>query len=106
MYEVRLFVAIQPRLQLRDSEGRLLEVGGDIVPPAQLVQQELLPLSFSIFDTSVVDLRPDPHGSASLWVPGSESTSNKNPHPDQHQSDADPQHCLIVFTHGVLAFNP
>jgi hypothetical protein len=70
MHEIRLFVAIQPRLQLRDSEGRLLEVGGDIVPPAQLVQQELLPLSFSIFDTSVVDLRTDPHGSAygSAWI--------------------------------------
>ncbi len=51
MYEVRLFGAVQPRLQLRDSEGRLLEVGADIVPPAQLVQQELLPLSFTIFDT-------------------------------------------------------
>jgi hypothetical protein len=55
MYEVRLlnlFVAVQPRLQLRDSEGRLLEVGGDIVPPAQLVQQELLPLFLTIFDST------------------------------------------------------
>jgi hypothetical protein len=52
MHEISLFGAVQPRLQLRDSEGRLLEVGGDIVPPAQLVQQELLPLSFTIFDST------------------------------------------------------